>query len=400
MGKPYTPRRADDDYTRAVKDGGLQAVREARERRRHGANGEPSQRPTSDLYDDWLESVTPRQQPGATYGYGRTDEGAYSGFRTEGGLKAAVKGRAETLRGADREMFDALNSMAEQGLDRAEGDYEQSWTEQTDRRSASDAGAAASRFGQMESQRQALANYDKNTSGPRPSPVIGSRAASMKAMNAQQATTGTTDADMNAYNDSLNTWLADETAPLLDRQAFAEQGRATPIAAYAQRSGAEYGVDPNIVGGWYPAASQIGDARDQADITSLNETGMTAADYQRALDDMDRDAANADKEAVSQEAQAIDDFVYAATGGVTGAQSLATDLGVSPEDVYRMVDSDLYKQSSDAIYGALATNDADTVMATMEDVLPAVFFQDPALYNVLQAVFRDYIPDGYDPYTG
>jgi hypothetical protein len=456
MGTSPTTRPRDDQYTQAVKEGGMDAVRQARTERRFGSssvgqqitdnqsatgyNGKPvyaqPARQDSDLYDQWRSSVMPTAA--AEYGYGRNG-GDYAGFKTEGGLKSFVKGRAEAIRAADQARFRALEEMANQRLDQTEANYDAARAVPVDKTFyprqigvLEDARPANTPLGQ-----EAVGRGDSTLPAPatqgdpdeRVIPqnlvdqailqVMGSRmprstseglnrsdnaAASRYTGMAEQQARGET--MQNFIADELNPWLAETTAADLEKQDFAQQGLITPIADYAQRAGGEVGVDPNIIGGWYPNASQLSDAADQRDLDMLAATGMDWSDTQSALAAMDAERRRANGEEVDMQADAdtaaINDYVYSQTG--MDADSLAASADMLPQDVASIIESDAFQTYNNDIYAALTGTDPsdpdgaaiDVIMGTLD----AAATQDPGLFQILQSVYKDYIPSDYQPLEG
>lgn len=447
------------DYTRQVAEGGIGALQQARQQRRYGLTGAeqnyrdggasgvpgvfsyagPTGKP-NDMYDQWLSQVTPQGAPATGYAYGRTEDGAYAGFKNQGTLQAALRGRAENIRGQDQEMFAALEQMANQGLDQVEGTYATRRQENTDTEryarqiptlpdqplnviptAAGQAPRAQpSRVGTGDGQFQSIRDVSDPSvyQQPMPEGVLGNIVATMGATVAQprqQSTNkGLTRADSAAadrytgmaemqaktdyVNKDLNPWLANESAPLLEQQDFAQSGLATPIAMYAQRAGAEYGVDPNIVAGWYPNSSALTDARDQRDLAFLEQTGMTASDYEQALRDVERQQNAA---ATAQDDQLAQDYAaagYELTGGQATTSELANVTNLPVEDVYNILDSADYQFAQGKINEALSTQDLGYIEETMTSVLDGAAYTDPAMLNILQTIYKDYIPSDYDLY--
>ena len=86
----------------------------------------------------------------------------------------------------------------------------------------------------------------------------------------------------------MNDWRDNAPDQWLDAGDPANQIGMTPLRDYAMQAGGMLGIDPNLVAGWYPEASQIGDFQDQRDLEALNATGMTYDEYQRALSQFDQ----------------------------------------------------------------------------------------------------------------
>lgn len=448
------------DYTRQVAEGGIGALQQARQQRRYGLTGAeqnyrdggasgvpgvfsyagPTGKP-NDMYDQWLSQVTPQGAPDTGYAYGRTEDGAYAGFKNQGTLQAALRGRAENIRGQDQEMFRALEQMANQGLDGLTDEYGQRRQENTDTERyartiptlpdvkpqvvpTSATGQTdrvqPSRIGTEDGQFQSIRDQNDPSVYQQPLPegvlgnIVSTVAASSRGTMPRSTSEGLNRSDSAAadrytgmaemqaktdyVNKDLNPWLANESAPLLDQQDFAQSGLATPIAMYAQRAGAEYGVDPNIVAGWYPNSSALTDARDQRDLAFLEQTGMTASDYEQALRDIERQQNAA---ATAQDDQLAQDYAaagYELTGGQATTSELANVTNLPVEDVYNILDSADYQFAQGKINEALSTQDLGYIEETMTSVLDGAAYTDPAMLNILQTIYKDYIPSDYDLY--
>lgn len=442
------PRGPQSDYTRQVAEGGIGALQQARQQRRYGLQGAqqnygetgvfsyagPTAKP-NDMYDQWLSEMTPQGAPDGSYAYGRTEDGAYAGFKNQGTLQAALRGRAETIRGQDQEMFQALDQMANQGLDQLDSQYRQSEQDSADYQQGmipkyADAQAKVDQFfpgqtldkfgnpGKPTTVAQGIAGDAKAAAQAGINSIadqVIAAAGGTPAARAQAEPIVLTDQGRAFYDaprseqsavkqqtryvgQELQPWLANESAPLLEQQDFAQSGLATPIAMYAQRAGAEYGVDPNIVAGWYPNSSALTDARDQRDLQFLEQTGMTASDYEQALAALEREQNAATDGAVDQQTQALDMAGYELTGGQATTSELAGATNLPLEDVYNILDSADYQTGQQMINDALSTQDLAYIEETMTSVLDGAAFSDPALLNIFQTIYKDYIPSDYDLY--
>lgn len=462
MGAPPTPwlrsssqqQTPQSDYTRQVASGGLAVVDQARQQRRYGTAGAQAnyndtgvysyQAPVArsgDLYDQWLAQYAPQAQTGP-YAYGRTEDGAYAGYKNEGTLKAALRGRAEQMRGQDREMFTALDQLANQRLD----DLGQQYQDQLAESGASTryertvptlddpkptatytpgtrvpsmpgnrVGTGDGEFQSIRDQSDPLVTGQASGRGGDTLDALTAAAIERMSTPTQQSTSeGLTRRDAATADrytamaeqqakkdyqfDELNPWLADQSAPLIDQMDFAQSGLATPIAAYAQRAGAEFGIDPYIVGGWYPESSAIADARDQQTLAYLRDTGMTPADYEQALNALDREQQQQDQTFADQQAQAIDDAGYQLTQGQSTTSELSNAINLPVEDVLNILNSADYQYAQSAINDALTSQDMGYIEETVTQMLDAAATTDPAMLNILQTIYKDYVPDGYDLY--
>lgn len=306
----------DSSYTDAIRKYGLAGINDARRSHRYGTDsiigpdgaptGNPYQQaPTTqnDLYDQWLSQVTPQ---GYDVAFGRTPTGKYAGFDQLSTLQAATLGKANAIRDQDEQRFSALDQMANEGLDQVDTDY-------TKRRSAANlqdwtrpAPASASAAHTSPNGWSTAAGMDPlptvdpvgHESEPRKpgdSIVDAVVTASQAGVNhtpalARQANPEAASRTIGDYGrksymaNELNPWLAQEGGKLLEQQDFAQQGLSTPLSAYAARAGAEYGIDPNVIAGWYSDEVDIADFEDQRNLDTLDATGMPYADYNTALD--------------------------------------------------------------------------------------------------------------------
>ena len=351
-----------DQYTRDVRERGLQAVRDRRQASQYGINnrdaalqymletGYTSQTPTAGYQQFQQQRGFRPQGYGIAVGQG---DGPYAGFRTEGQLKAAVLGQSEQMRGYDRQQADELARLADQYLGQVETQYGQ-------------------------------ANLDTHKG------LIKEQAASNPAADyaASQHPLGV---DGYEYQDKkkvadteLNDWLATTSDPYLEALDTAQQIQQTPLRDYATIAGAEYGVDPNIIGGWYPEASQIQDFRNQRDLSAIDQYGMPQSEYQGALNDLQ---GQQDQQA-QQDQQGYDmqvtDNIFQLTGMDGNQLAQAADL--TQEQLYSVVTDGTYQALNQEIAQIVADPGAteEDIQASVEEVLAAVR-ADPVLYRVLSA---------------
>jgi hypothetical protein len=455
-------------YTNEVRAGGLGALREARARHRYGtrqleAGQGYSRTPSteSDLYDRWLSGMRPT--PNYPTMYGRSEEGAYAGFKNEGTLKAAIEGNADIRRDMDRDLFSALDDMASTNLDQLETDYgarrgeafarddwgnrpqpmapttyarppadpnapdladdDKARTTAANRRSEfvyggdndanpfNDADPALIRARGDEYDAMLAANApNEPVAEPKSVPKIGSRAASLSP---QMVDRYYGNFARDAFvNDELDPWLATQSGKYLDQQDFAQQGLNTPVSEYTAMAGAEYGVDPNIVAGWYDDAGDVTDYRTQRDLEMIEDTGMLNTDFEQAAGKAEREQAAldalGDKEYDADVDDELNSQVFDATGGMLDADHLSTVLKVSPEDAHGIVTSDAYQmyaaEITDAMNLAQETGDPADLEETMTTILDTTRFANPRVYTALMAVYgdvpggvtSDYVPTDYD----
>jgi hypothetical protein len=421
------------DYSRQVAEGGIDAYRQARQGRRWGLPAAqdnyqqtgvfgyqaPTVTPDSEMYQQWLSDMTPQYDPTVAYGFGRTADGEYAGFKTQGALQAAIRGSAETRRAQDRERFAVLDEVAGQRLDNYERQYTDAQTNAedffADRHMWGNIGKPAGYIGDPDRNtlvymQQVVEAMNNGTAPPAtraPSPtlpmVLTDRGREL-ATGSPERFVGVGAGEQFAENE-LNPWLAEVSTPDMEIQQFAQSGLATPLRQYAMQAGGDYGVDPYIVAGWYDEASAIGDAADRQTLDFLQQTGMTPTDYEQVLNEIEaRNAAaiNADQDsfdaATEQQTAMLDQAGLELTGGLATTSELAGAVNLPLQEVYDILDSADFQTSQQAIGDALATRDMEQVQATVVDVLDRAAVTDPALLNVLQLIYKDYIPTGFDLY--
>jgi hypothetical protein len=362
---------SNDQYTRDVRERGLQAVQERRQASQYGINnrdaalqymldsGYTSQTPTDGYRQFQQQRGFRPQNYNIVLGQG---DGPYAGFRTEGQLKAALLGRSEGLRGYDQQQAGELARLADQYLGEVEGQYTT----------------------QLDDGREAIGKWTKHdpTAPMDPDRLSGPGGALGGAQKLQYE-----HADQE-HTGGLNDWLAKTTDPYLEALSTAEQIGQTPLRDYATIAGAEYGVDPNIVGGWYPEASQIQDFRNQRDLSALDQYGMTQSEYQGVLGDMEQ-RQNQQNQQGTQDQQdqqdlQVSDNIFQLTG-MDGNQ-LAQGADLTTEQLYSVVTSDTYQSLNQEIAQIVADPGAseEDIQASVDEVLAGIR-SDPTLYRVLSA---------------
>lgn len=367
----------NDQYTRDVAARGLQAVHDRRQANSYGINnrdaalrylmqsGQSTQQPTGG-YQQWHQNrgFQPQQYPIAL-GQG---DGKYAGFKTEGELKAALLGRAESLRGQDQYQADQLNQLADQYLNNAEQMYNK----------------------QLSATQQSL---QKQTGY---NPITAAIAGGADTLNPfsdhstqRDETKATYDKAFSGQQQHLNEWLAQTTDPYLEALTTAQQIGQTPLRDYATLAGGEYGVDPNIVGGWYPTSSNISDFRNQRDLSALDQFGMTQNEYEQVLAQIAGEQtkqASADQQQYDQQ---VNDQIFQVTG-MDGNQ-LASQADLNQEQLYNVVASDQYNGLNSQLQQIVQQPDMneDEMRKAVDDVLSQAS-ADPTLYRVLYAQWGGY----------
>lgn len=424
------PDQQSDTYAQDVRTRGIEAVMDRRRARQYGLTNQragfeygaqtgyfPSQG-NDDLYSRWLEQTSARPAPTMGYTVGqKLDEkgnldGEYGGFKTQGMLQAAIKGRAEALRDQDRQQFSALDAMAQGKLDEIntlwhEREYELANQDYYKDRDLE--GVGQPKWHEVPNKAyDPLFGTDPNGGGATsweetPESVAARRALENDVVAERYSRMGEKEFRKDQH-EGLNDWLATESDRFLDQQDFAAQATNTPLAHYAQQAGAEYGVDPAIIGGWYPADTAIGDYRDQRDIESINTYGMPYSEYQAALAEMERQAMRESEDATEQaEAAALDQrdaAIFDATG--MNPTTLASQAGVAVDDLVPVLSTDGFAgyvtELEDARADWNATGDPTLFGETVQSVLAQAGSQDPVLFAVLQAMYADFIPDEFSLY--
>lgn len=372
----------NDQYTRDVRERGLQAVRERRQSQQYGVNNRDAA--LQYMLDTGYSSQTPtdgyrqfQQQRGfRPQGYGIAvgqGDGPYAGFRTEGQLKAAVLGQSEQMRGYDRQQADQLAQLADQYLGQVEDQYgtrladgQQQLSKATGYNPAGGAirDATAGWWGDSSED-------DGGMLGPMQRAI-----AKVPEMGYKQGE--------QEYTGELNDWLAAASSPYMDALDTAEQIQQTPLRDYATIAGAEYGVDPNVIGGWYPEASQIQDFRNQRDLSAIDQYGLPQSEYQGVLNDMEQQQ----NQQVQQEQQGYDlqvaDNIFQLTGMDGNQLAQAADL--TTEQLYSVVTDGAYQSLNQEIAQIVADPGAseEDIQASVDEVLAGVR-ADPVLYRVLSA---------------
>jgi hypothetical protein len=355
----------NSDYTRDVAERGLQAVRDRRQASQYGPNNRDA------ALEYMLQTgYGPRPQPNASYqqwaqsrgfqpqGYdiavGQGD-GKYNGFETEGQLKSAVLGRSEYLRQQDWAQADELTQLADQYLSDAESQYE-----------TTNLGTHSALIGE---QSDPAADY---AASQHPLGIDSYDYQEKKAV----------------ADDELNAWLGETTAPYLDALDTATLIEQTPLRDYATLAGGEYGVDPNIIGGWYPQDTIIGDMKDQRDLNAINTYGMTDAEFQQFIDQQMRQEEQAGQDEQAGYDQQVDDAIFSVTG--MDASQLASAADLNTEQLYGVVASEAYSALNGELSQLVQSYDDPEALTEAVDQVLAQASMDPTLYRVLYAQWGGY----------
>lgn len=404
-------------------------------------------RTQSSVFDEWAKRNAPRNYQVT---FGQTEDGNYGGFRTEGELKAAIEGRAYGLRDQDLGRANDVYASAESALDQMLADYDRAGddarTGVNTRRAVIDRQAKAAGHGltssnesgvgysmagtngrgssipqtQMPARREwvlAGPNVHKGaddyyldpevalemgliTSIPEGTPE-GSVAMMISKPNEAAATLaadtkwseehGARDAreQFGDYNTELSEWLATQSEPQLEREEFAQQMQSAPFDLWTERAGAEYGVDPNLVAGWFDPAFANTDFRTQRDAEAIQSTGMPYAEYQDTLSDISREQDQAMNAQTAADEQALSDAIYS-TVGVDGNE-LAQSVNLSPAQLAGVVldNPDLEAAMADADTIMSSGADDETIAEQMNQVL-AGLGGDPVYASIFRTVYGSF----------
>ena len=358
------PRRPiNTDYTKQVAEQGMAAVNA----RKTGALFDPTNynaalswlastgygpSTSRDAYNEWMQGrgFSPSNYA-ITVGRGN---GKYGGFQTLGLLKDAVRGQSELMRSADRASADQLSSLAKQYLDQAE---------------------------QMYNDKQARTNASIANINP----------AAYRAVGFSQAAKDATAPGYAAPHafDEANKWLGETTDPYLSALELASQIRQTPLRNYATLAGANYGVDPNIIAGWFPEASTVTDFRQQRDLQALNNYGMTQSEYEQYLAGQLKDQAANDEALGQQQEQQYLDFIAQQTNGLDGKQ-IAAAVDMTVPQLTSLMTEDGFQEGYNRLLQAIDTPaDTASMQAEVRNILDH-YANDPALYGTLSYLFSQY----------
>lgn len=407
----------NDQYSRALLEGGRGALDQIRRNRRYGgldtvtnnpvtdATGYPSIKQyaanttTSDLFDQWLAQVAPSTYQ-QTLGRG---DGKYAGYQTLGLAEAATRGLANQYQQQGRAQFDALDQMAGQRIDDTMKVYDSAAKAiphgggailQTDnlsdlsthyaRMNAAQPKIAAAQDGSAWSPVGAV----KSIAGRiRPNPEAQMVTESAAALKAEEP-------NIRAYlNDSLQPWYEQQAVPYLAQQLalqdMADQGRFAPYSVYGRQAAATLGIAPEIAADWFTPEGdmQAADAQRAADIYAA--TGQTPEQYTAALDEMmklrDQQATQDEKDYQA----ALEGAITDKTGFDAGALAASSDLPL--DYLYSVVGSDAFDTAIAAAQAAITADDLSALEKVVTDVAA-----DPAndpLLRVLLAMYNDRLPN-------
>lgn len=365
------PRPVNTQYTQDVATHGLDAINARRAATQFDpttftqaldaagqGNGyiDPSAR--SQGYLDWQRAMNMDPSMGGTVAYGRTG-GKYAGFGSKADLQAAIKGQAMNQRQAALGAVSQLLANGNNSLDQLAAQYNQnlpSATTYTPMRGAHDTGA------------EFAAKAQGNAAGA---------------------------PQREAYKQALDSWLANQSDHVLSAMETGQQIARTPISDWATSAGAQYGVDPNIIRGWYPDATNLADFRTQRDLQSINNFGGTYGDVQSY--DRHNQAAGvaAGKAQDKQSLAAMNDYIFQTTG--IDGKKLSTSASLTPQQTYDAVSSPEYQAALADMTNNL--NKPDQLTSILHDLAygnqQRGSLPDPQLYRILASQFAPYLPSNY-----
>jgi hypothetical protein len=389
---PQPTQSPQNTYSSALHDKGLAGLEEIRRARRYGTDliynnpvtdmtrspanptGNPSyksygtQTSPSNLFDQWLTQVTPQQyQPSFT---GRTPNGKYGGYSTLGLLKDSLQGQANMLRSQERSKFEALQQLANQNLDKVTQDY----------------ATAAGKDLNLVHDSAGTSNLT-NASVAQMADAYARRNAALPGVDKQQAKTVTDSANhaMWTHNGQLADWTANEYGKQQGLYDLGSQGMNAPESLYAQRVGANMGISPDLLAGWYTPATDMRDRALQKSLAFIQRTGMTPEENIAALSEM---LSTGKSQAAAADQNTLD--AISQTTGFNG-QQLSTATRLEPNLLLDVVTSEPYAAVTSEVNAAFQAGDTVKAAETIGKINPT----DP-LFEVLVAQYKRLFPATYD----
>lgn len=190
---------------------------------------------------------------------------------------------------------------------------------------------------------------------------------------------------------SLNDWLGQNTDKYLNQQDFAANVQAIPFSNYAQRAGAQLGVDPNLVAGWFNPQSDATDFGTQRNIQAINQFGVPFSDVQSAYNQMyageakgqtamDAGQADGTGQAFDPAGNPLADangnpYSYnSAIADATGfdGKQLADKLNMTPQMVFDVVTDPQFPSVQADIQAALDSGDPFAAQQAFDDAMQQV----------------------------
>lgn len=361
---------ANNSYTQDIAQNGLEAIQRRRDAQRMGRTmqrealqaflaGDPyagKAGSNSQAFQMYAQQYRPQSYP---VSFGRGD-GKYNGWDTQGLMTTELKGRAEMLREQDKARAQALNDLIDQQLSQLQDTYTKN-------------------------------RVDLSHTLPNDQPIPGyvGRAA-MDAGGGKVDYTDQATFDKNqAYNKAMDEWLSKASAPLLDAGDFAYDMQNTPMRDYAMKAGADLGIDPALVAGWYPESSQIGDYTQQRDLESIDMTGMPYSEYQQAMNQLDSQQQQQQQDMSDEAVQQASDEIWQSYG-IDGKQ-LASAAQMTLPQLVATLNSDNFMTLASQADTAISGGGLD--QNTLDEILNAAN-GDPATARALKAIYQPYVSKG------
>lgn len=343
-----------------------------------------------------------RAQATPSYGkgeYGPTAKGGYSGYKTSGDLKAAVKGaaymrQAEDQALADQAMqallgqFDEVDQLRTQEMASAAKATDQAtadWEKFNAGRRAGSSVRALEQGTQDAPPAYEGADVDVVSVGTR-SPYLGPN----RPRDAEEATDRQF---LRDYATRQEQTIADDWNRYVEQMLAAQQPNVAAIQALTERplgdyareaAVADFGIAPELAVGFFEPQDDRTDYSQQRDLESWQQFGMP---YSSWISQQEDDA----KAQADAEEAALNEAIYGATG--YSGQQLASQVGLAPADLMDVLSSQEYADAYDAIVGAAEMGDAPAAWEAMR-----MASADPRIARILERTASAYIPKGYDYY--
>jgi hypothetical protein len=291
---------------------------------------------------------------------GQYEGGNYAGFRTQGLMTAAVKGRGDALMGDGAAQAADVRGMADE-LERS-SDY-------LKRRELAGMGDELDTMGadlpQLDALDSAFAAFGGDDLN------LGSRIRA-----------GVEDATYGDYRDQLGAWRAAEQSRVEQGRDFADQVEGIPLHEWAQLAAVrDYGIDPNIASGLYDPSMDTKAFKADRDSQYLQQYGLPYAEVQAQEEatarQMDEQTAMQDDEF----AAAQDDYVFQTTG-VNGSE-FARAVDLTPDQLISYIDSPEY----DAYNQQIINSGGDEF--ELAQIVQELSMTNPPLLRILETQYGD-----------
>jgi hypothetical protein len=353
-------------YTQDVANFGREAIDARRKAASYGlseqaqalrdlsAGGAPSHPGHTPAYDQWLQQQGFHQQD-YPVSYGRTTTGKYAGFKNASDLKAALLGRSEIARQQDMTQADALRAMLNDKL----------------------TGLDAQRQQALSAPQQDLQQHGTMSRGGKVFYDTGQQADARDTRNEQ-------------YQQSVDQWYQQQADPLVTGLETANQIAQTPTRDYATKAGQQYGVDPNLIAGWFPMAQEVTDAATQRNLESLHAFGLPYSEQQSVLGQVQSDQHKAAAQQAADQQLQMEAEIFGATG--VDAKALASKSSVPVDQVWNLIQDPAYADAAARAEQALAmpaTTPAEIKAADAEfQALIDSLSGDPVLAHLIRAQYQ------------